>query len=301
MDVQDLTTSRYGVAFALALARSLNPPLGYRVARGLADFLTLFKRSRLIQAIRLNQWVVHGKAWNAEELAVATREVLRHAGRCQYDLYRHMHDTEAIRQMVTLDESVWQAVEESQANRAGYVVVGPHLSNFDLAIKAVGIAGVRAQILAIATPTSGYLWQNRIRATPGVEITPISPRALIQAVERLKQGGIVVTGVDRPVPGKKAMLSFFGEPAPLPTGHVRLAMDARVPVRVVAARMDAEGHYHVTLSEPIPMQTNGNRRADIRENAQRVLNVVERYIRQRPLQWLMFYPVWPHLLPEVPR
>ncbi len=301
MDVQDLTTSRYGVAFALALARSLHPSLGYRVARGLADFLTLFKRSRLIRAVRLNQWVVHGKTWNARQLTEATQEVLRHAGRCQYDLFRHMHNTEAIRRMITLDDSVWQAVEESRAQKAGYVVVGPHLSNFDLAIKAVGIAGVHAQILAFATPTSGYLWQNRIRATPGVDITPISPRALIQAVERLKEGGIVVTGVDRPVPGRKAVLTFFGEPSPLPTGHVRLAMDAHVPVRVVAARMDAEKHYHVTLSEPIPMRESGDRRADIRENAQRVLNVVERYIRQQPLQWLMFYPVWPHLLPEVPQ
>ncbi|NPA92288.1 MAG: lysophospholipid acyltransferase family protein [Chloroflexi bacterium] len=301
MDIQDLTTSRYGVAFALGLARALPPRAGYRVAYLLADFLALFKNSRMVQAVRLNQWVVHGMTWDAKQLDEAVHAVLRHGGHCNYDLYRNLHDTEAIRRLVHLDEHVLEAVRESQEGRAGYVVVGPHLSNFDLAIKAVGIAGVQAQILAIATPTSGYLWQNRMRAAPGVDISPITPRALLQAVDRLKNGGVVVTGVDRPVPGKKEMLNFFGQPAPLPTGHVRLAMDANVPVRVVAARMEDDGRYHVTLSERIPMQRTGHRKTDIRENAQRVLTVVERYIRERPLQWLMFYPVWPHLMDKVPR
>jgi len=301
MDVQDLTTSKYGVAFALALARLLPPPLGYRVARGLADILASFKHSRLVQAIRLNQWVVHGMTWDSDQLTEAVHAVLRHGGRCNYDLYRNLHDSQAIRQLMHLDESILEAVEESQANRAGYVIVGPHLSNFDLAIKAVGIAGVRAQILAIATPTGGYLWQNRMRATPGVEITPISSKALLKAVDRLRKGGIVVTGVDRPVPGKKAVLDFFGQPAALPTGHVRMAMDANVPVRVVATHMKEDGRYYVTLSERIPMQRSGQRKVDIRENAQRVLVVVERYIREHPLQWLMFYPVWPQLMEKVPQ
>jgi len=301
MDVQDFTTSKYGVAFALALARALPPSLGYRVARGLADVLASFKHSRLVQAIRLNQWVVHGMTWDSEQLTEAVHTVLHHAGRCNYDLYRNLHDSEAIRRLVHLDDSMMEAVVESQENRAGYVLVGPHLSNFDLAIKAVGIAGVRAQILAIATPTGGYLWQNRMRSAPGVEMTPISARVLLQAVDRLRNGGIVVTGVDRPVPGKKAVLDFFGQPAPLPTGHVRMAMDANVPVRVVSTRMEEDGRYHVTLSERIPMQRTGQRKDDIRENAQRVLFVVERYIREHPLQWLMFYPVWPHLMEKVPQ
>ncbi len=301
MDIQDITTSKYGVAFALALARTLPPSLGYRVARGLADFLASFEDSRLVQAIRLNQWVVHGRTWDSEQLSEAVRAVLRHGGRCNYDLYRNLHNTKAIQRLMHLDEHVLEAIEESRAGRAGYVIVGPHLSNFDLAIKAVGVAGVQAQILAIATPTSGYLWQNRMRAAPGVEITPISPRALMKAVDRLREGGIVVTGVDRPVPGKKAVLNFFGEPAPLPTGHVRIAMDAGVPVRVVSAHLGEDGRYYVTISERIPMQRTGERKVDIRENAQRVLTVVERYIREHPLQWLMFYPVWPHLQGEVPK
>ncbi len=301
MDIQDLTTSRYGVAIAVALARSLRPPLGYRVARSLADWIASFHRSRLVRAIRLNQWVVHGKTLDSEELTGAAREVLRHAARCQYDLLRHVHDSAALLRMIRLDDEVKRLIAASQRDEAPCVVVGSHLSNFDLAIKAVGVAGVKAQILAIATPTSGYVWQNRLRSAPGVEITPISLRALATAVERLRRGGLVVTGVDRPVPGRKEHLTFFGEDAALPTGHVRIAMDAGVPVRVVSTRMEEDGVYRISVSESIPMRLSGNRKADIRENAQRVLAVVEAHIRERPLQWLMFYPVWPQLMAQVPQ
>ena len=301
MDIQDLTTSKYGVFVTLALARTLPPALGYPVGRFLADALASFRNSRLVRAIRLNQWVVHGMTWDSKQLTKAVYAVLRHGGKCNYDLYHNLHDSEALLRLIHLDDTVLEAIRESQQKRAGYVIVGPHLSNFDLAIKTVGVAGVEAQILAFATPTSGYLWQNRLRAAPGVEITPISRKALFKAVERLRDGGVVVTGVDRPVPGNKEPLIFFGQPALLPTGHVRLAMDAGVPVRVVATHMKGDGHYHVTISERIPMRKSGNRKADIRENAQRVLAVVEQYIRAHPLQWLMFYPIWPQLMEQVPK
>ncbi len=300
MELQTLATSRYGVGFALTLARTLPPPLGYRVAYALADFLALFRRSIIVRSARLNQWVVHNMALTAEEIDEAMKAVLRHAGQCAYDLYRHINDSQALLSMIEFDEELKQLIKESATNNAGYVVVGPHLSNFDLGIKAAGIAGVHAQILAITSPTSGYLWQNRMRSAPHVEVTPISPKALFKAYRRLQAGGIVVTGVDRPVPGKAEMLSFFGHPAPLPTGHVRLAMNAGVPVRVVAASMDETGKYHLTVSERIPMRRTRDKQADIRENAQRVLEVVEWYIRRAPLQWTMFHPVWPHLLDKVP-
>jgi len=301
MDIQDLTTSRYGVAFAIALARSLRPPVGYRVALRLADWMASFRHSRLVRAIRLNQWVIHNKALDGDALNLAAREVLRHAARCQYDLLRHVHDSTALLRLIRMDVEVERLIAASRRDEAGCVVVGSHLSNFDLAIKAVGVAGVKAQILAIATPTSGYVWQNRLRSAPGVEITPINLRALAAAVERLRRGGIVVTGVDRPVPGRKEHLTFFDEDAALPTGHVRIAMDAGVPVRVVSTRMEGNGVYRISVSDPIPMRVGGNRKSEIRENAQRVLAVVEAHIRERPLQWLMFYPVWPHLMEQVPR
>lgn len=303
MALQRFTNSRFGVGFALALARSLPPPLGYRVGRGLAGLIARFRNSTLVRAVRVNQWVVHGGRLQGEALEAQVRRVLRHGARCLYDLYHHLGHPHEVANLVHLDENLKRLVAQSRDPQPGrgVMVVGPHLSNFDLAMVALGYAGLVAQILSVATPTGGYAWQNRMRSVGDLTVTPVGVSTLAEAIERLRQGGVVATGVDRPVPGKRELLPFFGRSAPLPVGHVRIAMDAGVPIQVVACTFDeAAGVYRVTLSPPIPLQRTGDRRADIRANALRVLAVLEERIRQAPHQWLMYFPVWPDALEEVP-
>lgn len=299
MDLQAFTNSRYGVALALFLARSLPPRAGYWVGRRLANLIYAFRRSALVQAVRVNQYVVSGGTLRGQALEARVQQVLHHGARCAYDFYHTLGDPEATLSLIRMGDACRELIERSQRGTEGMVVVGPHLSNFDLGMQALGHAGLKAQVLAIATPTSGYEWQNEFRQAAGLEVTPIRTSTLLQAMYRLREGGIVVTGVDRPVPGKKETLTFFGRPAALPVGHVRMAMDAKVPVQVVSVHMDEEGIYHLDLSDPIPMQYTGNRKADIRANAQRVIAVVEEHIRRAPHQWLMYYPVWPDALAEL--
>ncbi len=301
MDLQAFTNSRYGVALALFLARSLPPRAGYWVGRRLANLIYAFRRSALVQAVRVNQYVVSGGTLRGQALEARVRQVLHHGARCAYDFYHNLNNPQGVRRLVRLDPACYDLIERSQHPQPGQgvLMVGPHLSNFDLGMQAFAWEGIDAQVLTIAQTTSGYEWQNRIRSVGKLKVTPISPASLLQAMHRLRQGGVVVTGVERPVPGKKETLTFFGRPALLPVGHVRMAMETGVPIQVVSCHMDEEGIYHLSLSEPIPMQRTGDRKADIRANAQRVLAVIEELIRRTPEQWLMYYPVWPDALAEL--
>ena len=301
MDIQAFTTSRYGVALALFLARSLPPWAGYWVGRRLADIIYLFRHSSLVQAVRVNQYVVSGGTLRGAALERRVRQVLHHGSHCAYDFYHNLNNRERVRQLVHLDDRCYDLIRRSRHPQPGegMVVVGPHLSNFDLGMHAFALEGIEAQILSIATTTSGYEWQNEIRSVGGLKVTPVSAASLKEAMRRLRRGGVVVTGVERPVPGRSETLTFFGRPARLPVGHVRMAMDARVPVYVVSCQMDAQGVYHFTVSDPIPMEYTGHRQEDIRTNAQRILAVIEELIRATPEQWLMYYPLWPEALQEL--
>jgi len=299
MDLQAFTNSRYGVALALFLARSLPPWAGYWVGRRLANLIYRFRHSTIVQAVRVNQYVVSRGKLRGAALEARVRQVLHHGARCQYDFYHYLADPQAIRAKVHLDEKALDLIQPSQKAQRGVVVVAPHLSNFDLGMLAMGYSGLQALVLAIASPTSGYQWQNEIRQRSGLEVTPIGPDTLRDALRRLRQGGVVATGVDRPVPGKKETLTFFGRPAALPVGHVRMAMDAQVPIQVISISMTPDGQYHLRLSEPIEMEQTGDRKRDIRANAQQVLAEVEAHICQHPEQWLMYYPVWPDALQEL--
>ena len=132
-----------------------------------------------------------------------------------------------------------------------------------------------------------------------MNLIPASVSAMRDAVKHLKQGGLVLTGIDRPVPDPRARPRFFGRASSLPIHHIYLAMKAEVPVIVVAARLGADGRYHVTTSEPIEMESDLDREKGIMRNAERVLKEAEKFILQAPEQWSMSLPVWPDLMDNI--
>jgi len=295
MNFQDFSKSIWGTRLALAIG-SLPPALGYRLGNKLANTIAYREQSSIVQSIRLNQWIIRGKKSTSEQLDRAVEAVLSHAARCMFDFYHDVHAPKRILQRFHFNQQLKDLIKLSQENKFGAMVVGPHLSNFDYAMLAMGYKGLKAQVLSFAQPTGGYQWQNRIREKSGLELTPIDPKSLFHAVEKMRQGGFVLTGVDRPVPGKLATLDFFGEQAPLPVGHVRLAMEAKVPIIVIATQFTPEGNYTMQVSEPIPIESRENRKQTIQYNAQKVLGVLEGFIRLNPEHWLMYYPVWPALM-----
>ena len=116
-------------------------------------------------------------------------------------------------------------LDRMRSEGRGVVVVTAHMSNFDLAGLAFAYRGVRLTALGFAEPTSGYNLQNQVRLEGGIEFLPIEVSALRKALEVLRRGGIVATGIDRPDPfGGGEMVPFFGRPA-------RLPVPARRPLR----------------------------------------------------------------------
>lgn len=298
MDFQGFTQSRLGVFLGIALGKLLPQEFSYRLADFIAGRLAQNRDSLMVRAVRANQWVARGERSTPEELDAAVREVFSHAGRCFADLYRHLNSPAGLQKISPASEDSERLVSQSQDHDFGALIVAPHLSNFDLIALANAYRGLKGRFLAFGNPTGGYKIQNRIRIAAGLEITPIDSKTLRQAITYLRNGGFVFTGVDRPVSGKGQQLSFFGRPSPVPTGHIRLALAADVPVFVAAPQMKSDGRYYVRLSEPLRLERHHDPATRIRINGEAVLRIVEGYIRENPSQWLMYYPVWPETLQQ---
>ena len=186
-------------------------------------------------------------------------------------------------------------------DKQGYVVVAPHLSNFDIVVARLVMGGFKGKVLSYPNPGSGYQLQNNIRKSLGMDITPLGDSRLeSEIVEILKAGGLVATGIDRPMPSrkKKHYVSFFGHPSPLPLGYITTALAADVPIIPVASIMLPNGKYGFKYAEPIYLERFKNKLDNILINAERVLKVIESFIQEVPEQWLMYYPVWPDLASE---
>jgi lauroyl/myristoyl acyltransferase len=297
---QDLINGRLGVGLVLWLSRSLPERPGYKLANTAGSWLARQRNLEMVRAVRANQWVLSGCPADTAPLDRVVSDTYTHTARCLYDLYHNLQDISRLYARVDFSPRFAQFLEDRQPPRRGLVVAGVHLSNFDLAIHAVGRRGLQAVALGVANPGSGYQWQNKLRAESGIQILPSSANTFRQAIRHLEDNGTIVTGLDRPLPDSKYKPCFFGRPAALSVMHILLALKANVPIMVTFARLNQEGRYHIDISEPIEMESYPDRRQEIMLNTERVLRVAEEAIRQAPHQWAMFYPVWPEMLLKMP-
>jgi lauroyl/myristoyl acyltransferase len=108
----------------------------------------------------------------------------------------------------------------------------------------------------------------------------------------------MLTGVDRPVENAKYRPRFFGRAAQLPVHYVTLALKARVPIVVMASILRPDGSYQILASDFIELEPQADRRAEIVENAEMILEIAAGFISQAPYQWSVYQQVWPEVSPD---
>ena len=199
-----------------------------------------------------------------------------------------------------MDPSAGFLLQRPEYDERGLVVVSLHLGNFDLVLHSLSRQGIRPLVLTIPDPQGGRFLEFQSRKKSGANMIPGSFGALRQAIRHLRRGGYVATGIDRPIPQPRLRPRFFGRPASLPLHHIFLAIQAKVPVVVLATIRRPDGKHLVFASPKMEMEPHPDRETEILLNAERVLQIAAEYIRQAPTQWSESLPVWPDMLGQVP-
>jgi lauroyl/myristoyl acyltransferase len=300
MASSSILNSKLSVQLSILIGRYLPKRLSYGFSQSFGSFLAARKNLEVTRAIRSNQYIANGMVNSQEELVEKTRMVLTHAGKCYVDLYQVYAKPELLDSLVPLTQPMREFIDLSH-EKQGYMVVAPHLSNFDLVVCSLVKYGFKGKVLSYSNPGSGYRLQNKIRESFGMEIVPLgNPELEVEIINHLKNGGVAATGVDRPVSGKKKhhYVNFFGRPSPLPVGYITTALAADVPIIVVTAIMESDGTYGFRYTDPIELTRSRSRLDDIKINTERILRRVEDFIKLAPEQWLMYYQVWPDVVSE---
>jgi lauroyl/myristoyl acyltransferase len=292
--LQRFLSSHLITGLGMFLSRYAPPFMGYGIA-GLIAGLINWSKPDVYWIVHANLRQVVGPQMDDVALHRLVRQIFRNTARNNYDLWRVVsRGHKALRSVVHLPPATWSRIEQAQRRGKGMILVGAHTGNFDLALLALAAHGLKVQVLGLAIPpTRGFDLMDEMRADIGVHLTSISVPTLRQAIRRLRAGGAVATGVDRPVGGAGPPVEFFGRLAPLPTGHVRLALKTDAVILVAGPYRDAQGRTIVPLSPPLEMIRTGDAEEELRVNLRRATARLEEYIRARPEQWAMFMPVWP--------
>ncbi|MCP2296890.1 KDO2-lipid IV(A) lauroyltransferase [Nocardia amikacinitolerans] len=192
---------------------------------------------------------------------------------------------ETIESAATGLEHIHEAVERGR----GAVLALPHSGNWDLAgvwlVQRVGSPTVVAERLS---PESLFRRFVRFRERLGFEIVPLTgaatpPFELLTA--RLEQGRIVGLLGERDLSGRGVPVAFFGEPARMPAGPARLAIDTGAPLLPVHCWFTPGGWgFHVGA----PIDTTGG----VRHTTQALADRFAAGIAAHPADWHMLQRVW---------
>ncbi|MCO5191732.1 MAG: hypothetical protein M9930_00275 [Anaerolineae bacterium] len=294
MRFQDFLSTSAVTRTGFSVAR-YTPPFGGRLIADVAGYSLGLAKPEVYWTVRNNLRVVLGRTATEKDLHETTRRVLRHAALTYYDFFHVIDRSSAeIRGLVKLDEDFLQKIHDTVAAAdRGLLVLSTHMSNFDLAGFAFGTHNLPLLGLTVADPTTGFLQLNDVRQRFGFDVEPITPQSLRKAIRRLKAGGVVATGVDRPIPDDDIAVEFFGKPSYLPAGPARLAALTGAKVVIVSCVHDKEFGYRLQSTDFLDLVETGDRKQDIIENTRLFAGIVEQFIRAHPEQWMMFHPLWP--------
>ncbi len=292
-DFKDIAGSTAVIRLGMAASRIFPPAMTHWASWRVTGVLS-WLRPRVFRVVQDNLRQVVGAEVDDKDLDEIVRQVFWTTLRGYYDLFRALRlPRDEMAGLVQFSESGLEILRSLWHREGGSLLVMPHLGNFDLAGQALAPLLPETQVISLPDPPPGFQLTNEIREASGVRVTPLNAAALRQAIQLLRRGGTVSTAMDRPVSNLDEPVMFFGRPARLPSGHVRLALKTGAVIVLGYCVWSPEaGMYQMTINPPIEMVRTGDRDEEVRVNMRRVLDQLEPIIRRWPGQWQMYVPVW---------
>ncbi len=215
-----------------------------------------------------------------------------------YDLLRVNKIPQArLNQMVEVYGIPESKILDAQNDNRGVILFSPHVGSFSLAPQVTTYNKIDFHLLVepIKPPKLFELVSKLREVDPHTHMIPVGGVELRQVFRVLKQpDNYICIAVDRDVTGTGVPMTFFGAEAILPTGTAEIALRTGallVPLHVYRKN----GHYVIRFhhERSFKADSTGDRAADVKSTANRMLREVETILRTTPEQWVVLQPVWP--------
>ena len=299
MTVQAIFSHPATLRLVAFFSRHMPAGVGPRLARWGASVVCR-SRPEVYRIVRANLGQVLGPSAGVREVDRQTWRVFYHFILGYLDFFRLLElPPERVEQVVEVPDELQRLLRSAEAEARGVLLVICHTGNFDLVGRVITNYAPNIQVVSLPNPHPGFRSLNELRQQTGARVTPLGPAALRQAFRTLRAGGVVGTGGDRPVSELDRLVSFFGRPAHMPSGHVRLALRTDALLVVVGCvYRSSDARYVVDVEAHLDVIRTGDEKEELQINLRRTLDAMERFVRRWSDQWMMFVPVWPELLED---
>ncbi len=226
------------------------------------------------------------------------RGIFRHTIRNYYDLLRAYKIPQSKLDQLVEVTGVPEAKALSARNgHRGIIMYSGHVGSFSLASQVSTKVGMDFYLTVepIKPPELFELVRKLREIDPRTQTVSVASAEIRQIFRAFKNPeGFVCMAIDRDVIGTGQFLDFFGAPAKLPLGAAEIALKTGcllMPVHVYR-RGNQDYRIDVYHDRAFVAESTGDKTADIRRTAQRMLAEVETIIRKTPEQWAVLQPIW---------
>ncbi len=194
----------------------------------------------------------------------------------------------------TIHITGWEHLSAALAQGKGVIICGIHQGPFDYIIQDMGIKGydVTIPVEHLADQRMLNLMLD-LRRSHGIHYLPLAGSATMRTIlQKLRDNKIVLIAADRAIEGQSVEADFFGSPARMPIGPIKLAQrtGAALLVGVNCYRTPqgvASGHW-----SPFSLELPDKQRTATESMMQALIENFENSIRKHPEHWVAFSPIW---------
>ncbi|APV44042.1 kdo(2)-lipid IV(A) lauroyltransferase [Dehalogenimonas formicexedens] len=265
---------------------------GYFVAGFLAGFIYLAAPG-LRRSIADNQRRSSGLGNDDKEVRRLVKGVLANTARNYFDLVKlprlKRHELGRLFKV-----NGKEYLDAALGRGKGVVLVTAHMSGYDMAIQWLTLQSVKTTVLVEPiNPPKLLNHVTSLRQSHGISFLSPQTDTLGKLFKCLHRGEALLFASDRDIDQNGIGVKFFGEETTMPTIAVRFALKTGAALVPVFSRRAGKG-YEINFEPAVDLAGNGSSEG-LAGNVERVVRVMERYIRKDSDQWVVLNRVWPEI------
>lgn len=231
--------------------------------------------------------------WNEKDVAKMAEAVWKNLGRNLFEVVHWMRwRSEKIIAQIARVEGWENAEAVLQRGKGAFILTG-HLGNWEL---LGGFLGSRHKGSAVAQRLYDPRFDeivNRFRVEKLGASSMIKRGAALRGIlEALMENQVMLVLCDQDTGQDGVFVPFFGKLAWTQSGVARIAHKTGTGLVPGFLVRGADGRFEVHFEKEIEIPKSGDKEADILEVTRRITQVIEKYVRAYPDQWMWMHERW---------
>jgi len=236
--------------------------------------------------------IAYGKEKKPAEIAAMAREVWINLGKSGVEFAIKMHQKEPAIFFKDLEVRGNEYLQEAFKKGKGILGLISHMGCWEGTAMGIPMLGIPAYAIGAKLGNeklNALLFESRGKKGVATLARGSSYKTILRILSENNMIGILI---DQDTKVRGVFVDFYGRPAYTPIGAAMLAMDSGAPVLPIFYLKKPDDTYELIIEQEIPLAITGNRRWDMEENTRRFHEVIEKYIKKYPTQWVWMHNRW---------